>query len=183
MEHTTALLRSTQLRDRRLWFDGNSSFDPHKLLRLVQHYDIKFVTEITDLVKEYNRFVPTHQQIAVKLECNPIEVDWNLPKEYKELNVVDYVVDRHLSMSSEWTSAEIEMREIRLSQELVRYQKYNFVDILRTIIYIINTLMANNIVWGIGRGSSVSSYVLYVIGVHDVDSFKYGLDIDDFLHE
>jgi DNA polymerase III alpha subunit len=38
-------------------------------------------------------------------------------------------------------------------------------------------------VWGIGRGSSVSSYVLYVLGVHDVDSYAYDLDIGDFLHD
>jgi DNA polymerase III alpha subunit len=53
--------------------------------------------------------------------------------------------------------------------------------ILRAITYVINTLQDKNIVWGVGRGSSVSSYVLYILGVHDVDSVKYNLDIADFL--
>jgi len=39
----------------------------------------------------------------------------------------------------------------------------------------------NNLVWGVGRGSSVSSYLLYLIGVHKVDSYKYRLDIKEFL--
>ena len=61
------------------------------------------------------------------------------------------------------------------------YQKLGLIDILRTLIFVINTLIENNIVWGVGRGSSVSSYVLYLIGVHDVDSFQYGLNIEEFL--
>jgi DNA polymerase III alpha subunit len=39
----------------------------------------------------------------------------------------------------------------------------------------------NNIVWGVGRGSSVSSYVLYLLGVHRVNSLYYDLDIHEFL--
>ena len=47
--------------------------------------------------------------------------------------------------------------------------------------YIIDTLRENNIVWGVGRGSSVSSYMLYLIGVHKVDSIKYNLNINEFI--
>jgi DNA polymerase III alpha subunit len=39
----------------------------------------------------------------------------------------------------------------------------------------------NNVVWGVGRGSSVASYVLYLLGVHKIDSLKYNLDIHEFL--
>lgn len=74
------------------------------------------------------------------------------------------------------------MRERRLVKELVKYEQFGFIDVLRTVIFIINKLSDHNVVWGVGRGSSVSSYVLYIIGVHDVDSFAYDLDIDDFLH-
>jgi DNA polymerase III alpha subunit len=38
-----------------------------------------------------------------------------------------------------------------------------------------------NIVWGVGRGSSVASYVLYLIGVHKIDSLYYNLDVEEFL--
>jgi DNA polymerase III alpha subunit len=38
-----------------------------------------------------------------------------------------------------------------------------------------------NIVWGVGRGSSVASYVLFLIGTHKVDSVKYELDFNEFL--
>jgi DNA polymerase III alpha subunit len=39
----------------------------------------------------------------------------------------------------------------------------------------------HNIVWGVGRGSSVASYVLYLIGVHKINSMYYDLDIEEFL--
>jgi DNA polymerase III alpha subunit len=47
--------------------------------------------------------------------------------------------------------------------------------------YLVDTLRKNNVVWGVGRGSSVASYILYLIGVHKVDSIKYNLDINEFL--
>jgi DNA polymerase III alpha subunit len=37
------------------------------------------------------------------------------------------------------------------------------------------------VLWGVGRGSSVASYCLYILGVHKVDSIKYELDIHEFL--
>ena len=69
----------------------------------------------------------------------------------------------------------------RVNEELNLYDKYNIIDVLKVCIYIIDTLRKNNIVWGVGRGSSVASYVLYLIGVHKVDSIKYELDINEFL--
>jgi len=45
----------------------------------------------------------------------------------------------------------------------------------------VDTFRKNNVVWGVGRGSSVSSYVLYLLGVHRVDSIKYKLNINEFL--
>jgi len=39
----------------------------------------------------------------------------------------------------------------------------------------------NNIVWGLGRGSSTASYVLYLLGVHKINSLYYDLSIEEFL--
>ena len=47
--------------------------------------------------------------------------------------------------------------------------------------YLVDTLRKNNIIWGVGRGSSVASYVLYLLGVHRIDSLYYDLDITEFL--
>jgi len=54
-------------------------------------------------------------------------------------------------------------------------------DLLIYLKYLVDTLRSQNIVWGVGRGSSVASYCLYLIGVHKVNSMQYNLDIHEFL--
>ena len=95
---------------------------------------------------------------------------WFIPDEYKNLDIKSYVLERTPDHAID-----------RVNEELNLYDKYNIIDVLKVCIYIIDTLRKNNIVWGVGRGSSVASYVLYLIGVHKVDSIKYDLDINEFL--
>lgn len=71
----------------------------------------------------------------------------------------------------------------RVSKELELFIQHNMFDLLFYLKYLVDTMRENNIVWGVGRGSSVASYCLYLIGVHKVDSIKYGLDIHEFLKE
>lgn len=69
----------------------------------------------------------------------------------------------------------------RINQELELFIKHDMMDLLFYLKYLVDTFRQHNIVWGVGRGSSVASYVLYLIGVHKVDSIKYNLDIGEFL--
>jgi hypothetical protein len=69
----------------------------------------------------------------------------------------------------------------RVSEELELFIQHGMFDLLYYLKYLVDTMRENNIVWGVGRGSSVSSYVLYLIGVHKINSIKYNLDIKEFL--
>jgi DNA polymerase III alpha subunit len=69
----------------------------------------------------------------------------------------------------------------RVNIELELYIQHGMFDLLYYLKYLVDTMRENNIVWGVGRGSSVASYVLYLIGIHKVDSIKYELDIHEFL--
>jgi DNA polymerase III alpha subunit len=69
----------------------------------------------------------------------------------------------------------------RVSLELELFIQHGMYDLLHYLKYLVDTMRENNIVWGVGRGSSVASYVLYLIGVHKVNSIKYDLDIHEFL--
>jgi DNA polymerase III alpha subunit len=69
----------------------------------------------------------------------------------------------------------------RLIEELQEFRKRNMLDLLRWLKYFVDTAKQRNIIWGVGRGSSVASYVLYLIGVHKIDSIKYKLDWKEFL--
>lgn len=96
---------------------------------------------------------------------------WSMPREYIELDINEYV----LNLCK--TDKEIE----RITAELIEYQNRGLENLLKYLVYLIDTFRKNGIIWGIGRGSSVSSYVLYKIGVHRIDSLKYSLDIKEFL--
>jgi DNA polymerase III alpha subunit len=97
--------------------------------------------------------------------------NWFMPKEYYDFEIVGYLLDK--------TTNEEEYQ--RVVTELELFAQHNMIDLLRYIKYLVDTMRKNNIVWGVGRGSSVASYVLYLIGVHKVNSIKYELDIKEFL--
>jgi DNA polymerase III alpha subunit len=95
--------------------------------------------------------------------------NWYIPDEYKILDIEEFLVDQCPKKNYE-----------RLITELKLYRKHEMIPILRAMKYIVDILRKNNIVWGVGRGSSVASYVLYLIGVHKIDSVKYDLPIEEF---
>jgi DNA polymerase III alpha subunit len=69
----------------------------------------------------------------------------------------------------------------RVDEEWLAYQDRNMEDLLRYMVYLVDFMREHNIVWGVGRGSSVASYILYLIGVHKVNSIQFGLDWREFL--
>jgi DNA polymerase-3 subunit alpha len=179
-------MSKTELSDRTLYYDGDSVVSPNQVVELIDKgFKDLYVTELTEEIKQYNRLSP--KKITTKEEVKPLSFEWNIPEPYKSLDVWEHV---HTIFYDEmtppwkeesWTSEETLTRQKRLKQELHLYEDLGLMPILRAITYVINTLQDKNIVWGVGRGSSVSSYVLYILGVHDVDSVKYNLDIADFL--
>jgi DNA polymerase III alpha subunit len=97
--------------------------------------------------------------------------DWNMPDKYKNLDIAKYLLDL--------CKTDIELQ--RVGKELLLYQQRDMFKLLCFLVYLVDTMRDNNVVWGVGRGSSVASYVLYLIGVHKIDSIYYDLDVDEFL--
>jgi len=71
--------------------------------------------------------------------------------------------------------------KMRVQMEYDLFEKKQFIRVLQFLIYFIDTLRANNMVWGVGRGSSVASFCLFLIGVHKINPMLYNLDITEFL--
>jgi len=61
------------------------------------------------------------------------------------------------------------------------FQERDMFVLLRYLKYLVDTMRENNIVWGVGRGSSVASFVLFLLGIHRINSLYYDLSIDEFL--
>lgn len=172
-----------QFEDRILWNDGTSSYFPDRIQDVITTTPVKYVTKLTPDVATLNRFIPKSNQITVKSASNAPNTDWNIPEKYKTLDVSLYVHKLHDLLFEDHTTTSFLHRQQRLNEELTLFEQRNLIPFLRAVIWFINTLTKQDIVWGVGRGSSVSSYVLYVLGVHDVDSVLYDLPIEDFLHD
>jgi DNA polymerase III alpha subunit len=80
-----------------------------------------------------------------------------------------------------YSKCETDEQRDRVNTELELYIKHNMIELLHYLKYLVDLMREKKIVWGVGRGSSVASYVLYLIGVHKIDSIKYNLDIGEFL--
>lgn len=177
----------SNLKDYTLWFDGDIVTDDLNTLMALMSKGVKvqqlFLKEITPEVNQYNLIASPCDRITTKDKMEDLSSDWIIPRSYETLDVKDYVVDKLYDKSEMelYTNSDIKLRLKRIIMELELFHARGLFPVLRAIIYVINTLEANNIVWGVGRGSSVSSYLLYLIGTHDVDSFKYNLDIVDFI--
>jgi DNA polymerase III alpha subunit len=96
---------------------------------------------------------------------------WRMPEEYRKLDIARWLLDE----------CETDPELQRVADELMLFQERDLFDLLRWLKYFVDTMRANQVVWGVGRGSSVASYVLYLIGVHRINSMYYDLDISEFL--
>jgi DNA polymerase III alpha subunit len=96
--------------------------------------------------------------------------NWFMPDEYKNMDIEKFLID----------VCPVENYN-RLMDELVAYKQRDMYNLLRWLKYFVDTCRKNDVVWGVGRGSSVASYVLYLIGVHRIDSIKYNLVWQEFL--
>lgn len=122
-------------------------------------------------IKDYNKFCDELELLPLS-DKNYFSKDFNIPQHYREIDIREYV-NKQAVHGVEGTE--------RLEQELDMFEERGLFPILQLLIYIVDTMRKHNLVWGVGRGSSVSSYVLYILGVHKVDSYKYNLDIKEFL--
>lgn len=96
---------------------------------------------------------------------------WFMPEEYKNFDIVNWLFDQ---------CATDEQKD-RVEMEIMLFVQHGMYDLLCYLKYLVDTLRKNKVLWGAGRGSSVASYCLFLIGVHRVDSLKYELDIKEFL--
>lgn len=96
---------------------------------------------------------------------------WFMPEEYINMDIAEYV----LSLCK--SDAELQ----RCGQELLMYQERDLFNLLKYLKYLVDTMSRHNLIWGVGRGSSVASFVLYKLGVHRIDSLHYELDPAEFL--
>lgn len=112
----------------------------------------------------------SESNISIKDFDQKNQSNWFMPENYCP-NLVEML----------YGMCETEEQKDRVTSELELFIQHGMFDLLFYLKYLVDTMRQNNIVWGVGRGSSVASYILYLIGIHKIDSIKYNLDIKEFL--
>ena len=131
--------------------------------------------QFNDSVKELGLDYPLLSTVPTRPQANEFDkkniANWHMPQKYNDLNVLEWLLDK-------CTSDE---EKQRVKDEYELFSKKQFIKVLQFLIYFVDTLRANNIVWGVGRGSSVASFCLFLIGVHKINPMLYDLDYKEFL--
>ena len=145
--------------------------DPNRTIkRALVENEIKFdeVLELENAPEliQYNKLDMTVEQFDNNNQSN-----WLMPEQYKTMDIAQYVLNQ--------CQGEAELQ--RAGEELLLFQERDMFVLLRYLKYLVDTMRTNNIVWGVGRGSSVASFVLFLLGIHRINSLYYDLSIDEFL--
>jgi len=120
--------------------------------------------------EELQPYIPSTSKSVEEFDQNN-QSDWLMPQKYKELDIAEWI------LSQCKTDSELQ----RAGEELILYHERGLFPLLCFLKFLVDKLREENIVWGVGRGSSVSSFVLYLIGVHRINSLYYDLDPREFL--
>ena len=128
---------------------------------------IKFEKYLNTDLKKIDNFFDDLNLVDFDKVC---QQDWFIPEEYKNMDIEGFLV--HVCPKENYQ---------RLIEELKEFRERDMLMLLKVLKYLVDTFKKNNIVWGVGRGSSVASYTLFLLGIHKIDSIKYKLDWREFL--
>jgi DNA polymerase III alpha subunit len=148
----------------------------HDLINLSQlqvdsSVDFETAAAILNDIPKFVAYNELSEQISTDEFDHRNQQQWFMPDEYKRMDIAEHV----LSLCA--SDAELQ----RCGHELMMYQERGLFDLLRYLKYLVDVMATNKLIWGVGRGSSVASYVLYKLGVHRIDSLYYDLDPSEFL--
>ena len=132
--------------------------------------DLETAATMLDDVPTFIRY-DKMAQISVEEFDHRCQNNWYMPQQYKDMDIAEHVLSLCRS--------DVELQ--RCGAELMLFQERNLFNLLRYLVYLVDTMRENQLIWGVGRGSSVASYVLYKLGVHRIDSLHYDLDPTEFL--
>lgn len=140
-------------------------------LKVDHSVDLETAAAILDNVPAFVRYNDIADQLSTEEFDHRNQQQWFMPDSYQQLDIAEHV----LGLCQ--TNAELQ----RCGQELMLYQERDLFDLLRYLKYLVDVMTQHRLIWGVGRGSSVASYVLYKLGVHKIDSLYYDLDPGEFL--
>ena len=138
-------------------------FEPHKEIE-IYNQSVK-LTGVGETLHTYQPML-----VDVKEFDQLLQSEWFMPNDAKNFDIESHII-----------SITPVGCEQRVQEELAAFKQHGYLNLLKFLHYLVQNMRSSNILWGVGRGSSVASYVLYLLGVHRIDSIQYGLDWREFL--
>lgn len=129
-------------------------------------------------VKSFNDKVDTSSEFASS-ESSALDHSWKIPPFYQNLDVFGFVLHKFDTVVKQSNPLYHEYMD-RLSFEMEYFENTNSLQFIQCIVFLLDELRSKDIFWGVGRGSSCASLVLYLIGLHKIDPVRFEIPISDF---
>lgn len=176
-------LEPIDLGDHLLWPDGTIQVVPERLIDFSfklngNGLDRLSVTELTPEIEQFNDLSEHKISIKSEIDTNIFPPAWIVPQKYQELDLDAFLFGLAEKIEND---SLYDVRLQRLTDEIVAFKEFDLDSVLRLLVYIIDKMQESNIVWGVGRGSSCSSYLLYLMGLHEIDPVLFDIPLSDFL--
>lgn len=183
--------QSTPLNGRTLRYDGVSVISPEEvaaaLLRGVPPSKL-LVTELDEDLVTFNANVSAEDELKIDGGGTvQLDLTWQLPPEFLKLDLEGHVLKLwafgSTALHGTYTPEQLEVAAQRVCDELDEIKRRGMTEFFKTVIYVLHVFRANGVVWGVGRGSSCASYILFLLGLHSVDCVRYQVPMEEFYHD
>lgn len=174
----------TQLKDRVLWYDGTNEVDASMVpVLLMAGVPVDKIISTGPDVDQFNSLSMDETIRGSKDDVNDPSFKWKVPQQYVDLDLRKYMHDQVEAFLAKNPKASRMDYEFRTNAELDEVERRDMGMMMKTIIFVVDTLKKNNQVWGVGRGSSCASLILFLIGLHKVDPVKFAIPMAEFYHD
>lgn len=119
-----------------------------------------------------------HNQSQTSTEVRDIEVN---PEDHShDLEDID-VLYEFMTTLPRYTGSE--EQEDRIIEELEYFDRTNNITFLIKCRELIDQFKEDGVVWGVGRGSSCASVVLFILEVNDIDPLRFDIPFSELSKE
>jgi len=179
--------------DRDLWVDGESSLHVDAICNKMLEGSLDFLEtekvsesakpEVKKFLSYVDRKITNTVSVKTRESISDLDKSFNIPSKYSNMNIAKRIMRgyKYRHNTDSMSEDEVSARLYRVADELELYTNMGLLDVLKCSAYMVDTLKEKGMVWGPGRGSACCSYILYLLEIHDIDSYAFDLSIDEFL--
>ncbi len=141
------------------------------------------VTEVVPEIVQFNKFALAPIREVCNDDFRTPSPTLNVPEPYSSMDMYEFLVGRLESNLSLFPKSEWRKRIERFNEEFEWLSTNGKIPLLKMLAYVVEMLSMHHVPWGVGRGSSVGSYVMYLLEVHDIDPVRFDLDWREFMRD